>query len=414
MTVEERYVLLGLRLGEHVDGLVDAYFGPPELKERVTSEGKVDAGALIDEAKTLRGELDVVDDAQRRRWLEAQLEGLECVGEIVAGKTIPWRESVRRCYGLDVLPASEDTFAAAHEKLEAALPGDGDLAARLDAWNETQTVPADKLLPAFAALVDELRGEARRFVDLPEGEAIEVELVTGKPWSAFNWYRGNLQSRIEINTDLPLRSYFLPVLTAHEVYPGHHTEHACKEAGLVRRLGRTEATIILVHTPECVVAEGIAQFAIEQAFGEDWIERAARIVRPHGVDIDVETARAVVDAFQLLDDLDVNIAYYSAEEGWTEDEAVAYHRKWRLSPEDRAKKSVSFDTHPLWSPYVPTYSYGYRLVRDFVAAEEGNFERLLTEELTTADLLGSAVRVKTSVGKSAFRQVSRADEPSEA
>ena len=147
-----------------------------------------------------------------------------------------------------------------------------------------------------------------------------------------------------------------------------------------------------MHTPECVVSEGIAQVAIEQAFGEDWIERAARIVRPHGVDIDVETARALGEANQLLEDVDVNIAYYAAEEGWTEDEAVAYHRTWRLSTEERARKSVSFDMHPLWSPYVPTYSYGYRLVRDYVAAGEGNFKRLLTEQLTTADLLDSAVR----------------------
>ena len=395
LSVAERYVLLGLRLGRHVDGLVDAFFGPAELKEQVDGEEPADPGALIDEVRALRGELDAVDDAQRRSWLEAQLEGLECVGEMVSGKTIPWRESVRRCYGLDVEPAPEEVFAAAHEKLEAALPGDGDLAARLDAWNETQTVPADKLLPAFGALVDELREETRRFVELPDVEGIEVELVTGKPWAAFNWYLGDLRSRVSIATDLPVRSYFLPVLAAHEVYPGHHTEHACKEAGLVRELGRIEATITLVHTPECVVSEGIAQVAIEQAFGEDWIERAAQIVRPHGVDIDVETARAVVDANELLEDVDVNIAYYAAEEGWTEDEAVAYHRKWRLSNAERARKSVSFDMHPLWSPYVPTYSYGHRLVRDYVAAGEGNFERLLTEQLTTADLLDSALRTKS-------------------
>lgn len=246
----------------------------------------------------------------------------------------------------------------------------------------------------FGALVDELREETRRFVRLPEGEGIEPELVTGKPWAAFNWYLGDLQSRIEIATDLPIRTHRVAVLAAHEVYPGHHTEHACKEAALVRELGRIEATILLVHTPECVVSEGIAQVAIEQAFGDDWIERVATIVRPHGVDIDVETARAIGDANEILGDVEVNIAYYAAEAGWTEDEAVSYHRKWALSNEERARKSVSFDTHPLWSPYVPTYSYGYRLVRDYVAAGEGNFQRLLTEQLTTADLLGSAVRTR--------------------
>jgi hypothetical protein len=312
---------------------------------------------------------------------------------VVAGRTVGWRESVRRCYGLDVEPVPEERFAAAHEMLEAALPGDGDLAARVDAWNESQSLPPEKILPVFEALVHELREETRRLVSLPEGEAIEAELVTGKPWAAFNWYQGDLHSRIEIATDLPIRAHRVATLAAHEVYPGHHTEHACKEARLFRELGRIEATILLVHTPECVVSEGIAQVALEQAFGEDWLERVATIVRPHGFDIDVETARAIGDANELLEDLDVNVAYYAAENGWTENEAVAYHRKWGLSTEERARKSVSFDMHPLWSPYVPTYTYGYRLVRDFVAAGEGNFKRLLNEQLTTVDLLGSAVRV---------------------
>ncbi len=189
-----------------------------------------------------------------------------------------------------------------------------------------------------------------------------------------------------------MRSYFLPELAAHEVYPGHHTERASKEARLVQGKGWAEGAISLVHTPECVVAEGIAQVALEQAFGDDWLPRAAQIVEPHGVHIDVETAAAVAEAFDLLEDVSVNIAYYSAEEAWTEDDAVAYQRTWRLSPEDLAKKAVSFATHPLWSPYVPTYSYGRRLVRAFVAEEDGNFTRLLTEQLTTTDLLGSAVR----------------------
>ena len=34
MTEAERYLELGLRLGRHVDGLVDSYYGPPELKAR--------------------------------------------------------------------------------------------------------------------------------------------------------------------------------------------------------------------------------------------------------------------------------------------------------------------------------------------------------------------------------------------
>ena len=37
----DRYLLLGLRLGRHVDGYVDAYYGPPELKEQADGEEPV-------------------------------------------------------------------------------------------------------------------------------------------------------------------------------------------------------------------------------------------------------------------------------------------------------------------------------------------------------------------------------------
>ena len=38
MSAAERYLVLGLRLGKHVDGLVDAYYGPPELQAQVDAE----------------------------------------------------------------------------------------------------------------------------------------------------------------------------------------------------------------------------------------------------------------------------------------------------------------------------------------------------------------------------------------
>ena len=34
----EQYLELSLRLGRHVDGLVDAYYGPAEIAARVDSE----------------------------------------------------------------------------------------------------------------------------------------------------------------------------------------------------------------------------------------------------------------------------------------------------------------------------------------------------------------------------------------
>ena len=42
----ERYLLLGLRLGRHLDGIVDAYFGPQELAAAVEARPPVDPVGL--------------------------------------------------------------------------------------------------------------------------------------------------------------------------------------------------------------------------------------------------------------------------------------------------------------------------------------------------------------------------------
>jgi hypothetical protein len=387
-SIPERYLLLALRLGRHLDALVDGYFGPPEIQAIVNGEKLTAPAALGEEAALLLAELDQADDdPQRLRWLRGQLQGLACVAELAGGTEVPWHEAVQRCYGLNVELMPEERLARVHERLDAALPGNGNLGQRLQAWNRSQEVPADKLLPAFHALADELRQRTAAIVDLAEGERVDAETVADRPWAAYNWYLGNGKSRIELNTDLPMRSWFLAQLVAHEAYPGHHTEHSCKETRLFQQLGRPEASILIIHTPECLVSEGIAQVAIRRALGDDWDARVAELLEPLEIPFDKETARAVVDAHDELEAVGTNVAYLTNEHGWSTEQAVAYHEHWSLLEEHRARKRVEFDTHPLWSIYVPTYSYGRRLVQAYADQDDRAFTRLLTEQLTTADLV---------------------------
>jgi hypothetical protein len=387
-SVAERYLLLGLRLGEHLEGLVDFYFGPEELAA-AAREATPEPAALAADARGLLADIAVDGglDEQRRRWLAAQVEGLECVARMLAGEEVPWSEAVRRCYGIDVEITAESAFEAMHARLDAVLSGTGDLADRLRRWDESQNVPEARMLDAFAVLADDLRERTRTLVGLPDGEHIDPVVVSGQPWSAYNWYLGGLGSRIELNGDLPIRSHFFAPMVAHEGYPGHHTEHAWKEARLVRELGRPEQSAALIHTPECLVSEGIAEVAVEQAWGERWPERAAELLRPLDIPFDVPVAVEVLAAYPLKRAAEVNVAYFLNEAGWSDGEAAAYLCRWALSEPDRAEKAVGFCRHPLWSAYVPTYAYGYRLVRPFVDRDAGNFRRLLTEQLTTADLL---------------------------
>jgi hypothetical protein len=44
-------------------------------------------------------------------------------------------------------------------------------------------------------------------------------------------------------------------------------------------------------------------------------------------------------------------------------------------------------THPVWRSYNTTYTDGYRICKAFVNGDPARFKRLLTEQLTPADIL---------------------------
>ena len=56
--VAERYLLLGLRLGRHVEGLVDAYVGPTELAAAVAVEPLTDPAVLVTDTDALLADLE--------------------------------------------------------------------------------------------------------------------------------------------------------------------------------------------------------------------------------------------------------------------------------------------------------------------------------------------------------------------
>jgi hypothetical protein len=81
------YILLALRLDQHLPGTVDGYYGPASLKAQVDLEQLRPAARLAEDAVALRGRLDaeIPDDAPRRHWLELQLVALETLARVRAG-----------------------------------------------------------------------------------------------------------------------------------------------------------------------------------------------------------------------------------------------------------------------------------------------------------------------------------------
>jgi hypothetical protein len=386
MIVPEAYVELGLRLGRHVDGLVDAYYGDPAVKERVDAEPPAEPRALVEEAGRLLSVVDEEDlEDQRRRWLRAQLVGLETVARKLAGEELAYADEVERCYGVRPQHMPDEELEALHRGLDAALPGSGSLAERYQAWREDDPVPDDQLHPVLESITQDLRGRTADLLGLPEGESFVIELVSDEPWAAYNYYEGDLRSRIAVNIDVPMATNFVTELMAHELYPGHQTEHSWKEQRLLREQRKAEAGILMIGTPESLIAEGIAELGIGILL-EDEDAFAAEHLARHGISYDADQARAVKAARGPLKRVSGNVALMLYEQGASEDEALEYLQHWGLMSERRATQALRFVTDPIWRSYVTTYSDGYRVCREWVAGDHARFKRLLTEQLTPGDL----------------------------
>jgi hypothetical protein len=384
--VVERYLLLGLRLGRHIEGFVDAYFGPPELAEQAEREGQVAPAELAAEAYELAASLGGLGDERRQRWLAAQLDGLSAVAERLDGKPVSYLEEIRRCYGVEPDPPSEDELEEAHRRLGELLPGNGSLGERYQAWRRERELPTNALLPAVEAIQAELRTRTEALFGLPEGQTVTVELVSNEPWAGFNYYLGGLRSRVVLNTDIPLRPEQLPVYVAHEVFPGHHTEHAWKEALLVRGRGRLEESILLTGTPQSLISEGIATTALA-ALGEDAERACCEILADLGAGYDLELVRAVREAEKPIPRILHSAALMLHEEGRDADDVRAFVLRWSLRTEPEVDKILEFVLHPVWRAYAVVYEVGERLAEAWTSGDPARYRRLLTEQLTTVDLL---------------------------
>ena len=389
------YVRLGLRFDRLERGFVDAYTGDKRVRAVVEDEPAPTPQGLRDQARGLLTELTSADlPADRAGFLRGQLTALECSARTMAGEPVPFLDEVRSYFQVDLTLGDPAAYAAAHAELDALLPGSGPLAERYAAHRRREECPPERLAEAVHALSSALRDRVRADYGLPEVETVRYEVVTDQPWSGFNYYEGDYRSRVAINADLPHRLGQLPHLVAHEAYPGHHTEHCRKELGLVERGSRLEHTVFLVNTPECLMAEGLADLGVQAAIGDGWGPWAAEVLGDLGLHFDGHLAERVAAAAAPLNRVRQDAAVLLHDRGAPTDEVAAFIQRWSLVNGDRARQQLRFLTHPLWRAYTTTYVEGFDLLSRWLDARPADqpvadrFVRLLDEPLTPAAVAG--------------------------
>ena len=385
--IAEVYIRLAHAIDAHAPGFIDGYGGPPEWADRTVRP----TAEVLEQAEGLLAEVNALPEGPRRRFLEAQARAMHIQARRLSGEVMRYVEEVRGTYDIEPPREPEATFEAALAELDAALPGAGELSAREEALRERVTVPRADILRLAEPILAELRARTKAAFGLPEGESFSISLVNDKPWGGYNWPLGNYQSRIDINTDLPVLLPALPDLLAHEGYPGHHSEHALKEQHLARGQGWREHSIQLLHAPECVVSEGIATQALEAVMDRAEVEAWLTGELAPLAGLDPDDLRAYLQATRArtrLERVNGNAALLLHEEGRPEAEVLAYLRHFGARSEAQATKSLQFITAPASRSYVFTYSVGGALVKAALARGEPQavFRRLLTEPITPGEL----------------------------
>lgn len=384
------YLRLGLAFDRLEEGFVDAYTGDPALRREVQNAPPPEPTALAQRAVELRSRLPESGlSAPRVEFIDAHLRALACSGRKFAGEDIGFVDEVHAYFDVRIEPGDTEEYLAAHRRMSEVLPhgAETSLAERMAAHRRADEIPPERLAECVEAFSSALRERVRAVYPLPDHERVEYEVVGDKPWSGFNYYLGNYRSRVAINSDLKQHMAALPHLIAHESYPGHHTEHCRKEAGLVAS-GQLEQTLFLVNTPQCLMAEGLADLALRSIIGPGWGRWAQEIYADLGLRFDGERAERLAEASGRLLGVRQDAALLLHDRGKSHDEVAEFLQRWSLAMPERARQSLRFLSSPLWRAYISTYVEGYRLLGGWLdhasdAAERSDrFRRLLDEPLT--------------------------------
>ncbi|MFV9632986.1 DUF885 domain-containing protein [Mycobacterium neumannii] len=388
------YLLLGLRFDRVEEGYVDSFTGDPALRRAVAAEPQPDPADLARQADRLLRQLTSVDglEAARKDYIGAHLRALACAGRKFAGEDVGFVDEVEAYFDVRITKGDPERYRQAHRQLDEVLSGSGPLADRMQVYRAAEEIPPARLEECIHAFSSALRDRVRAEYPLPDAETITYEVVTDKPWSGFNYYHGDFKSTVAVNADLKQQMSNLPRLVAHESYPGHHTEHCRKEAGLVEGRGQAEQTIFLVNTPQCLMAEGLADLALYAAIGPEWGVWAGEIYTDLGLRFDGERAKAVSEATGALAEVRQDAALMLHDEHRDVDDVVAFLKQWLLVTDQRARQMLRFLSSPLWRAYTSTYVEGYRLLRGWLDARPHDvslpqrFGTLLDEPLIPSSL----------------------------
>jgi hypothetical protein len=394
----ENYVKLGLELGQYDKDYVDAYLGPKEWadlaenKPRSIDQLATDISELLQKIQNIAPKDKTL--AIRQKALFRNVRAMDVRIRMLNGETFSFAEEARLIYDATLPTYDFSQFDLALDEIDQLIPGEGELASRVDAFKETFEVPPENVNAVVDKAIGECRARSGQHISLPPSENFELEYVTGKNWSGYNWYQGNNKSLMQVNQDFPMKIDRAIGLGCHEGYPGHHVWNVLVENELLVKNGWVEFSLYPLFSPYGLIAEGSANFGVDLAFpDEDNINYTRNVLFPLA-GLDPEKATSLDQLNKLttkLSHASTATAQLYLDGKISREEALELIRKYSLVSPQRAEQSLRFTEQ--YRAYVLNYNLGKDIVANYVNKQGDDqdsrwqaFEGMLTNLSTASDM----------------------------
>jgi hypothetical protein len=313
---------------------------------------------------------------------------------MLKGETFSFAEEARLIYDVTLPVYDFSEFDRALEEVARLIPGDGDLAERVDAFRNELVIPEGDRNTVITAAIEECKSRTLKYISLPPLEHFTLEYVSDKNWTGYNWYQGENESLMQINVDFPTKIDSVVGLGCHEGYPGHHVWNVLVENRLLKERGWIEYSVFPLFSPASLIAEGSANYGVHLAFpGDEKVDYERDILFPLA---GLDPGKAVIldeltDLMNRLRNASTATAQLYLDGKISREEAIEQRRLYGLSSRARAEQSVRFIEQ--YRAYVLNYNLGEDIVREYIASQGDDqksrweaFERMLTELYTASDM----------------------------
>lgn len=395
----EDFLKLALRIDKHISGYVDFYIGPEKIRNLVANESIISPVLLLNDSNRLLKDLERQGyDSKRERYLRKLLIAFENSIKCIIGIDMPFRDLFFNLYDVELKPIKESNLDNLKEEIYEAYLTQGNLKDHMIKLRARRAIPPSKVFEFFKKALTIVREKTiELFPDLlPDGENIRIDLVeedniNKAKWAYYAWYLGNYGSRIEVNPNYNIFWSTLLSGSAHEGYPGHHTEFALKEYFLYRKLDQFEHSILILNSPKLIISEGIATLAINVLF--NYQQQTEISLKSFCLNKEQEDSfERLYKQFYLkrkIEDFWFNFGYYYLIEKWGERELIRFAKDYEIFSEEIIVNQFKLLKNQVYATTTLSYNLGSTIIMNKYGEfpSVNNFKYLLVNPILPSDLI---------------------------